>query len=176
MSLVSKVKDLLWTKWTIYEAVCQFLSLKSTLLFVSVKRKKVHSSDAFSYNIIISSVQFDNIMLHSCGSLLMILIQRAERRIITANFPLMCPLLYNDAKCSISQWWHEFVITTYRFPSVSWLQKKHTVLTTAPGPITRCGIVSSLPATSLPNELQSAPMGSVFQLAILQRSIFHLLP
>lgn len=67
----------------------------------------------------------------------------------------MRPLLYNDAKCSISQWWHEFVITTYRFPSVSWLQEKHTVLTTASGPITRCGIVSSLPAASLPNELQS---------------------
>lgn len=26
--------------------------------------------------------------------------------------PLMRPLLYNDAECSISQWWHEFVITT----------------------------------------------------------------
>lgn len=117
--------------------------------------------------------QFDRIMFSLGGSALIALTQG---EIIAANFLLMCPLLYNDTKCSISQWLHEFVITTYRFPSVSRLREQHTVLTTASGPITRCGIVSSLPAATLPNELQLSPMGSVFQSAISQRSIPHLLP
>lgn len=118
---------------------------------------------------------FEEIMLGLRGSAL-ITLTRGGGEIIAANFLLMCPLLYNDTKCSISQWLHEFVITTYRFPSVSWLREQHTVLTTAPGPITRCGIVSSLPAATLPNELQLSPMGSVFHSAISQRSILHLLP
>lgn len=117
--------------------------------------------------------QFDRIMFGLGGSALMAL-TRGE--IMAANFLLMCPLLYNDTKCSISQRSHEFVITTYRFPSVSRLREQHTVLTTASGPITRCGIVSSLPAATLPNELQLSPMGSVFQSAISQRSIPRLLP
>lgn len=164
MSSVCIINDYLKPKRAIYGAVFQFLHhipLSSGIITWPHSHIRPFLR------------QFDRIMFGLGGSAL-IALTRGE--VIAANLLLMRPLLYNDTKCSISQWLHEFVITTYRFPSVSWLWEQHTVLTTAPGPITRCGIVSSLPAATLPNELQLSPKGSVFQSAISQRSIPRLLP
>lgn len=61
MSLVSKVKDLLWTDWTIFRAVFQFLSRIPLCFYVKEKQDEMHSSAAFSYNTILCAIWQDNV-------------------------------------------------------------------------------------------------------------------